>query len=631
MKRFTLIYTFFLLAVALPLLTACYNDDNIFEKETNDGKVSVRLRISQAGAAVTRAGSATKDSYATPEELMNVWTVVITDNDGDVKHILTCEPAKEDREIDPIETELELETGTYHFYSFANISPKYVEYLLGITSQKPTADETFIGVSQGTIKDITPTSTATITNAEAKTIAINGNGFNINAENNDFLSKGIPMSNVQTIEVTQPTDGATTAQVIDLIVVRLLAKIELQIYNDKGTDLNIKSITLTDITENASENSGGTANLKLFPYYTFETPNGANEKVDYKHGDIHPNIATGVTTTDLTITPSSSGVTVTPVAATQSDKWAISSTTNKYVENNGYPDKEKAVVISFYVNESATPTHDFKHFFLELEIEGDENATLIDDKKQRYTLIGGVGETYTEDNPDEWNYIARNDYRIIPIVLDDYKLDLIPYDFPAIGVYPASVKEEDGIYTINFHDYGHFHLLPQVTKYSAPTDYVSFTSTTPVAPYTDTTWGLVNNSFEDSWKSWTDATKTQSYNNATVDNPFYRTGYDTTNPIDGDEVGGEPVWYANTNQWQPNETIGYQPFIFGYINQHPKPSENQPLEDRKVYHEFTINLYKSGTGAARQMTYRLYMLLDTEQMLYSRSLGAPATRHTHGH
>ena len=622
MKRFTLIYTLFLLAVALPLLTACYNDDNIIEKETNDGKVSVRLRISQAGAAVTRAGSATKDSYATPEELMNVWTVVITDQAGTVQKILACEPAEEDREIDLIETTLDLETGTYHFYSFANISPEYVKYLLGIgsSSTPPTSDSTFPADYQkgDIIDDITTTGTITLDAAKSKTIAINGNGFDINAENNDFLSKGIPMSNVQTIEVTQPTDGATTAQVIDLIVVRLLAKIELQIYNDKGTDLNIKSITLTDITKNASENSG-TANLKLFPRYTVgenEFFPGANEKVDYKHGDIQPNLTNDAQKDDLTITSSTQGVTVSPSNPSNlsdpSDLLAPLCTipaANSYNEGKGTPTK-----ITFYVNESEKPkgenwgqtggeVQQFNHYLLKIKINGEE---------LRYALIDDNG---TQDN-EKWDYIARNDYRIIPIVLDDYKLDIIPYDFPAIGVYPASVKEEDGIYTINFHDYGHFHLQPKVTKYSNG-DIVPYGAGETTGDH----WALYNNNFTSAWDSWTDATKEQAYSG-----DFYRTS--VTGSVDGDDAGGLPVWYENTSStpstpsnpqwasdWAPSAdgTVDYQPFIFGYI---ADPGAKLTSGDKKVYHEFSINLYKSGTtGTARQMTYRLYMILDTDQML----------------
>ena len=238
---------------------------------------------------------------------------------------------------------------------------------------------------------------------------------------------------------------------------------------------------------------------------------------------------------------------------------------------------------------------------------------------------------------------------------------MIPYDFPAIGVYPASVKEEDGIYTITFHDSGHFHLQPKVTKYSAnnPKEVVPFTATAPTeTPYTTTSWGLlVDNNFASSWGSWTDATKTKEYENEDLSTypetfkgiPFYR--IDSSNPPssqtkDGDDAGGFPVWYPNTpsspldpsspetprwaSDWAPNSetNLGYQPFIFGYI---ADPGE-KPAGDKKVYHEFSIDLYKQGTGAARQMTYRLYMILDQDQMLYrSRALGAPVARHTHGH
>ena len=622
MKHFKLIYAL-LLAVALPLLTACYNDDNIIEKETNDGKVTVRLRISQAGAAVTRAegdNEGLKDPNATSDELMNVWTVVVADNNGNVKHILTCEPGEGEHEIDPIETEIELTAGTYHFYSFANIEASFLETLLDFSSGTiPVPEGTTVQSSSHTgIKF-----PATDKKLDDYTAKINGNFFNPAANDNGLGAKGIPMSNMQTIEVKEAGDEA---QLIDLIVVRLLAKIELQIYNDKGTELKIESITLTDITQNASDNNEK-ANLKLFPRYTVgkdEGYPGANEKVDYEHGDIQPNLTNDAQKDDLTITSSTQGVTVSPSNPSNlsdpSDLLAPLCTipaANSYNEGKGTPTK-----ITFYVNESEKPkgknwgqtggeVQQFNHHLLKIKINGEE---------LRYALIDDNG---TKEN-EKWDYIARNDYRIIPIVLDDYKLDIIPYDFPAIGVYPASVKEEDGIYTINFHDYGHFHLLPVVTRYSAPTDYVSFTSTTPAAPYTNTTWGLVNNRFEDSWKSWTDATKATTYENATGE--FYR---NQTADTDGDEAGGEPVWYANTSspQWQPNATIGYQPFIFGYI----ADPGNTVTEDKKVYHEFTINLHKDGSDAARQMTYRLYMILDTEQMLYSRSLGAPAARHTHGH
>ena len=642
MKRLKTIYTLLLLAVALPLLTACNSDDATGENNPRkDGKVTVRLRLSQAAPAMTRAGSTTEDPNADSKELMNVWTVVITDNEGNVKHILTGKPTDDEREIDPIETDLELETGTYNFYSFANIEASNLATLLGFTEGTVPAPVDGTVQKNGPITNIKfPANDKTLNDYTAK---VNGNlfnGFDSETNNNDFGSYGIPMSNMQKIEVKTPVTGANP-QLIDLIVVRMLAKIKLQIYNDKASAITIKSITLTDITKNANENNGK-ENLKLFPHYTYTNSDGtvfpgADEKVDYKHGDIRPNLTNDATKAVLEITSSDPGVTALSASSISSDSSSPLDPSDPWtIPASNYSNDGAPLTITFYVNESENPTGEnwgattsgtpqqFNHYFLKIKINGEE---------ERYALIdneNAPGQT------GEWDYIARNDYRIISIVLDDYKLDMIPYDFPAIGVYPASVKEEDGIYTITFHDYGHFHLLPQVTKYS------DASTSKKVVPYgssstTDNTdktyWTLVegeNNAktWENSWGSWTDATKTTIYDNNTE--KFYRTSDDTK---DGDDAGGEPVWYKNDGtdgpQWAPNATVvGYQPFIFGYI---ADPGA-KPETDKKVYHEFSINLYKQGTGAARQMTYRLYMILDQDQMMYrSRALGAPAARHTHGH
>ena len=100
---------------------------------------------------------------------------------------------------------------------------------------------------------------------------------------------------------------------------------------------------------------------------------------------------------------------------------------------------------------------------------------------------------------------------------------------------------------------------------------------------------------------------------------FYRTGYSVTPPVDGDEVGGIPVWYANTTgspQWDPAASATYRPFIFGYIEDPGSATKKQ------VYHEMKIQVY-NGTSAYRQMLYRFYMTLSADQMLYSRMFGAP--------
>ena len=523
-----LLYTC-LLVLALTTVS-CSSDDSSTEGPVppSDEKVAVQLHIAPAGSATGMR--AWEDTHATDDEMMNIWTVVITTDADAVEKVIACKPTGTEREIDPI---VELPAGTHHFYSFANMSVATIAATLGITVTMPDMsvnDEVYEATAvSGTV------------NAN-KNVTVNGNQFAAltSSDDNGFGSYGIPMSNVQSATIT----GSTT---LDLIVIRMLAKIELQFYNDTGSDVTVTGITLTDVTSNTANN------LKLLPHYT--TASSANT-MNPVHGDIQPN---------LNGTPATGDVALTPLTT------VVSATANK--TDGGTP-----VTIAFYVNESATPASMFSHYFLKIKLNGET--------EERYALIDDKGSTTADDN--KWDYIARNDYRIIPIVLDDYKLDIIPYDFPAIGL----------------------------------GDVVPFTATTP--DYSTTKWGLVDNSFASSWGSWTDAAKTTE---ATDDGSFYRSGYSTDPPVDGDEVGGIPVWYPNTTapQWDPKGGTDYAPFIFGYI-----ADPGAPLAaDKKVYHEFSIYLYKEGMTAPRQMIYRLYMILDKDQMMYSRMLGAPRVRPSH--
>lgn len=633
MKKIRLTYTF-LLAAALSMLTACSSDDAAQGggETLDNGSIKVHLRVSAADSGTMRAW--TDNASATTEEMMNVWTVVAVNTaDNKVAKIYACKPSGDpDQEIDVI-AELP-SAGSYRFYSFANMSPKVVMNLLGISgsgnasgmrdggTSYPTGpnDPTQGGNSEtgggndndnnsalGSVTnnggatdvddfitddntygknklcDIEFTeSTVTAASVEAKEVNVAGNNFDLTTHNG-FGATGIPMSNVQTKTVS---DGSN----VELVVIRMMAKIELQVYNDKGSDVTVESFTLTDVTKNSD------GNLKLLPSLSDA---GHDVMTILTHGDISPNLGTSTSKGDIKLYPNET----------------VSASANN--TTTGTPKK-----LTFYVNESVKPTNAFNHFFLKIKLAGEA--------EERYVLIDDKGSTTADDN--KWDYIARNDYRIIPIVLDDYKLDMIPYDFPAIGVYPASVKEEDGIYTINFHDYGHFHLQPVVKKVS-DSSVVPFVATAPTGTYGSTSWGLIGDSFASSWVGpYTDATKATAYDNEAATAPFYRKGYTVNPPVDGDEVGGIPVWYVNDGvagpQWDPaGGSTNYQPFIFGYI---ADPSATLPT-DKKVYHEFTIYLYKEGMSAPRQMTYRLYMILDTDQMMYSRMFGAPRVRHTHGY
>lgn len=589
--------------VLAAMMVACTSDDGTTSSDgwqTGESKqVTVGLRITSLNPWGKTEGGSTRawqdSENANDNEMMNVWTVVVVnDADNKVQAIHACKPTGDTKpEVDDY---VNLPSGTYRFYSFANMAPSVVMQLLGISgtgatngtvtradgdtpdnNNTPTSgdnvrpysasnsDNIIASGADDTVYKIDFAEGATVTEAVANAVTVNlaGNGFDPDAAENGYGAKGIPMSNVQTKEISGSVN-------FDLIVVRMIAKIKLQIKNATGAAVTINSATLSNITQNGNDI------LKLLPSLA------KHDDMAATHKDIQPNLGT----------------------ATQ-DNFTVA--VGKTIANDATEE------VTFYVNESATPANSEGLFYLTLEVDNGGASEF------RYALV-------SNDN-SEWNYIARNDYRIIPIVLDDLKFEIIPYDFPPIGVYPCSVKEVDAvnhIYDFQFHDYGHFHLLPKVTKGGAEVD---FSATTPTSG-SDYKWTLINNDFAQSWftyASFGDDTQTA--------NPggFYRTGSGSTT-ADGDEVGGEPYWYVNDGvagpQWAPDGT-GYRPFIFGYI----ADPDVALGADRKIYHEMRIQVYNGttdGTTAYRQMLYRFYMTLSAEQMLYAApAKGLSAHRRSH--
>ena len=521
------------------LMAACSSDSDTAGLTDDNGYVQLRIMTESSRAKVTRSW---QDTYAEDKEMMNLWVVVVTDDNGVVKKCYACAPTGTQREDDDV---AQLPKGNYTVYSFANISVANVCSLLGITAPAtiPTIGATPVAI------DVT----GTVSNDASKTATINGNNFDPTATNNYDVA-GIPMSNKQTI----------TAQDVkkDLIVVRMMAKMQVSITNDTGHEVTVQSLTISDITQN------GANNLKLLPSYgaTPDYPDSMAATTT-THQDIRPNLSSSATTGDFTVT------------------------VGKNIANGA------TETLTFYINESATPQNAEGLFYLTLKMSNTE---------YRYALI-------SDNNAHEWNYIARNDYRIIPVILDNYKLELIPYDFPPIGVYPVSVSEidtENHIYNFTFHDYGHFHLVPKVTN----------TSTSATVGYNAGSgdyWTL-NTDWEGTLK--TAATKGGAWLDAAgvVANGFYR---NQTDEADADEAGGVPVWYANDGvagpQWDPSASANYVPFVFGYI---AEPATLPVTADRKIYHEFRVKLYVGGVYR-RDLTYRYYMTLSQDLMLGARSQG----------
>ncbi len=645
MKMTNRLHIFSILALSLLFgLTACQQDEEDGKGGDAKGTALVTLRLGIADMENTTRAWHDDNAETDRSEMMYNWTVLLLKN-GKIAYKFAGTPEEANAEIDNVCTDYEMASGTYSVYSFANISEASLETLLNVSSLDAGTDLTDAVI-------------------EAATATINANGktpTDLTATDAfGFGSQGIPMSNKQTLEV--PSTGVITK---DLIVVRMVAKLEFVFFNStadpvaNGEDFTVKSVSISDITQ-------GTANnLKLLPNHT--TAAYADD-MTFHHGDIKPNLSTSVTAAEVKYTYPAA----TPLAVASTDVYDIS----KLPGNSDHSAYTKKLV--FYVNETQLATG--KQFELNVELNNGD---------YRYALVStgtDAGLTVTKDpaNPggnenatttpvtetkrsDDWTYIARNDYRVIPIVLDNYRLELVPYDFPAIGVYPASVKTIDAtanLHEILFHDYGHFHLVPHVYRGKAwagtennteafPWTGKEITFSATQGDFSSTVWTLDKAStaaapadWTNAFKSYSDATMATAYDanyNRGADNDeaddgtynnterfFYgsnsSTGWPATNtyprilPVYGTNFDAEvthtkdsktysqgdfPMLDTET-KWDPKGGENYRPYIFGQI----APQDDNA--DKTVYHEFRVNLYVKDESVARQLIYRFYMHLKQD-------------------
>lgn len=323
---------------------------------------------------------------------------------------------------DPVATGLQTTTGACIFYNFANIS----------------SDEV-IAATNGSITALTEGASLTTTQLsalDAATYAISGNGYDptttrtyTNSDGTADTLKGIPMSGRQEVDLNW-TDHYQ--QTLTLWVVRMLAKMELQFTNATGGDVSVTSVSLSPLTANPGNTTR--QNVKLLPNYTPQS--NALTTTTTQLPRLNTTDGSDLDTETYTYTYAADA----PLAIKSGEKGTL----------------------SFYVNESYAKygdTYGYGQFLLTVNLKLADGTTT----SQRYAFLT---ENADNDGIAEWNYIARNDHRVIPITLQNYKLSLVPYDYPPIGVLPSSAQEQDGTFTCTFHAGGDFHLVPTVTKYS---------------------------------------------------------------------------------------------------------------------------------------------------------------------
>lgn len=372
---------------AVCLLAACSAGDDAtsFPGQADaENRVGVTLQLSalssqtsqSSRSSLTRAAWET-DIEALPGEMMKSWFVVVVQN-GKIEKIITSDLKSGVTEVEKDQVFVKLNKGETTFYSFANIKPGDI----GLDAITPVGQQLPTGFDQ-------------------KTYQMDGNSKLFHQSMEPDLQNGYPMSNKQMVNITD------NQQVINLEVIRMVAKVQLSITNATDHDIVLKSITLSDVTLN------GNPNVKLLP------------NVD-SNNQLQVNLPNSAKKGTITLT------------AAENDGMTIEAR-----------DKQTAC---FYMNESLVDKGEDdgnRYFILSLTtVDAATGAT----SNHRYAMLS-------------WNEIRRNDYLKIPIKLEDYQIRWTVEAFSPIGVLPK-VKDDGENLSLDFGYYGEFHIKPEVIKLS---------------------------------------------------------------------------------------------------------------------------------------------------------------------
>ena len=308
---------------------------------------------------------------------MKSWFVVVVQN-GTIEKIISSDLKSDVTEVEKDQVFVKLKTGATTFYSFANIKPEEIG-LNASTSVEQQLPDGF----------------------DEKTYQMDGNSKLFRQLMSPEFPNGYPMSNKQMVNITD------NQQVINLEVIRMVAKVQLFITNATDHDIVLKSITLSDVTQN------GNQNIKLLP------------NVD-SNNQLQVNLANSAKKGTITLT------------AAENDGITI---------EEGYMQKA-----CFYINESLVDKGadgGNRYFILSLTTVDAATGTT---SNNRYAMLS-------------WNEIRRNDYLKIPIKLEDYQIRWTVEAFSPIGVLPK-VTDDGKNLSLNFSYYGEFHIKPEVIKLS---------------------------------------------------------------------------------------------------------------------------------------------------------------------
>ena len=392
-------YTYLLLYVmTIALFFACDKEEEL--DENGYGK-KIKATIS-----LTTRATGTPEAHENNQELINDWWVLFVNSSNEiVKYIDRASTTKLTTPVEREEFDLEIATGDYIAYSFANISKADVETTTGSLT---------VG---GTMPDL-----SAVTFNVASIIP---NGTDVSA-----TSPKIPMTGKQSVRF-----ASGGMQFIELEVIRMVAKMEFQYNNISSEDLSINSLSIKQVQ---------TATVPLIPNYTF-----------LESGWTFANIGTASTFTRTFATPLSvSKGNTTPVVdkfymiesqadyATPSQSYLMTlNVTRKSEAKDLFFSLDKTKIQTIYRNDYVIIPLNIFDYIVGLDVNF-------------YPPIGGYPAVVSEDkDKDEFycTFATQGEFEISPTVYNASTSTNVYYPNWDYTSSPITVSDPSGIFTIAPH------------------------------------------------------------------------------------------------------------------------------------------------------------------------------------
>ena len=380
----------FSLAFSLLMLAAagCSSADGPTPPDAAPGTFRIRSRAT-AQSLGTRAIS-NPDGMRDTEKI-NSWIVVFYQKDNDEattgKIVEVCRSSDSTQPADAFTFTPNIPDGTYDIAAFANIDEAVL-----------TGSELGLKLTKGSSADLTTLKNISLTLANKPGTV------------GDYL---VPMSGYREnvhIQDKAETDTSYAGKQQVIEVIRLYAKVEIEIQNTTNTAFTVKNVDFGYVNK-------GT--VPLFPDYDnlgSEDNASAEPLTILQEKDAEGKVAVG-------------------------DREMCG---DVLAETSVEP--EASAKALFYVRESdaATLTANDK-FYVRLTLSRNESETV----------------SHYADLSDKFQWIQRNDHILIAVPVGDITIDWKVVGYPPIGGYPA-VMDDDNTLTYTFHTPGKFSIRPTV-------------------------------------------------------------------------------------------------------------------------------------------------------------------------